>query len=56
MNNTDKKLIELIEYVQLLLNKEYRIYNRLNKGHIKKINKLLKKFVKEYTEREWEWK
>lgn len=53
MKKQDKKLYELIEYIEYLLNDNYRVYDRLNKGHIKKINKLLKKFCKEYIKREW---
>lgn len=53
MKEQDKKLYELIEYVEYLLNNEYRVYDRLNKGHIKKLNKLLKEFCKEYIKREW---
>lgn len=56
MNNLDKKLIQLVDYVQYLLNDEYKIYYRLNKGHIKKVNKLLKSFVVEYTKEYWCWK
>lgn len=49
----DKKLYELMEYIDYLLNYNYKVYNRLNKGHIKKIKKLLKEYYKEYIKREW---
>lgn len=48
MNEQEKKLYELIKYIEYLLNEDLKIYNRLNKGHIKKINKLLKDFCIEY--------
>ena len=54
MKEKDKKLYKLIEYIEYLLNEEYKVYNRLNKGHIKKINKLLKEFSREYIKKEWE--
>ena len=56
MNQTDKSLVKLVDYVDYLLSGKYRIYNRLNKGHIKKLDKLLKKFCREYTRKEWDWK
>lgn len=53
MNEEEKKLYDLINYIEYLLNEEYKVYDRLNKGHIKKIDKLLKKFCKEYLENRW---
>ena len=49
MNDCDRKLAKLVEYMVYLLDDNYKIYNRLNKGHLKILNKLLKSFCKEYT-------
>ena len=53
MKEEEHKLYKLIVYVEYLLNEEDKIYNRLNKRHIKKINKLLKEFSKEYAGNRW---
>lgn len=53
MKEKDKRLYELIEYIEYLLNDEYKVYYKLNKRHIKKINKLLKSFCREYMKEEW---
>lgn len=53
MKEQDKRLYRLVEYIEYLLNEKYKVYNRLNKRHIEKINKLLNEFCKEYIKREW---
>ena len=53
MKEEEHKLYKLVEYIEYLLNEDLKIYNRLNKRHIKKIDKLLKDFCKEYIKREW---
>ena len=53
MKEEEKKLYKLIEYIEYLLNEDYKIYDRLNKRHIKKIDKLLRDFCKEYTKKWW---
>lgn len=49
MKEEKHKLYKLTEYIEYLLNDEYKVYNRLNKRHIKKIDKLLRDFCIEYA-------
>lgn len=53
MNNLDKKLCNLVDYIQYL--DENKKYNYWNKGYFRKIKKLLKEFCVEYAKEIWKW-
>lgn len=53
MNREEKLLCDLIDYFQYLdaYDKSYC----WNRGYFRKLSKLLKAFVKEYTKNHWRW-